>query len=208
MEAVDNKLMHAMLERLWAHDKPDAIKIGLLGHADQARMLGRWFQEREKRPPLVLDPVLKASAGKRLSGNDLYEAIRSELLPHATLITPNHLEARSLSGKEDIEQAIETLLTLGSQNVLLTGGDEAGDIITNTLHSAEGQKESWQHRKINSEFHGTGCTLASATACYLAQGHNVRDACHAGQRLTQKALAAAFIPTSGPAIPYRVSHND
>lgn len=177
-----------------------AIKIGLLGSLENLRVTARIIR-RAGEVPVVLDPVLAAGGGRELSDDALRRAIVEELLPLVTVLTPNGPEARRLSGLPELAGAAARLLEHGCGHVLLTGGHEPGGTLINTLHGPASQSWSWP--RLPGEYHGSGCTLASALAVGLAQGLSVPVAAERAQAFTWRSLAEAFSPGRGQSLPDR-----
>jgi len=137
---------------------------------------------------IILDPVLRATSGASLGGDDTAQAMISELFPMASLVTPNLEEASLLLGRDiyqvdDFKSAADELLALGPQAVLIKGGhlDVKHAELTDFLmwRSIEDgleitQSKEFKHRRIDTEnTHGTGCSLSAAIATYLADGHDL-----------------------------------
>src|SRR5262249_10284218 len=139
------------------------------------------FAKHAPGVPLVVDPVMVAKGGHRLLQSKAEAALRETLLPMATLLTPNLPEAEVLVGfavrtEADMRRAAERLATLGAKAVLMKGGHLEGDIVVDLLLH-DGKFERFEDRRIQSRHtHGTGCTLASATAAGLAQKMSLVDA--------------------------------
>jgi hydroxymethylpyrimidine kinase/phosphomethylpyrimidine kinase/thiamine-phosphate diphosphorylase len=180
---------------------PAVIKTGLLGHVTLIEAVARWVDRLRIDHPdlaLVIDPVLGASAGGAGFADDtVLWAYRRELLPRATLVTPNRAEARRLLGlngvhdgpQEDTPRLAERLREMGAQGVVITGGDaphEGWAIDWMSVPHAEG----WlcAPRVDTPHHHGSGCTFATACASALAWGHNSADAIVIGKMLTHQAL--------------------
>lgn len=183
-----------------------AVKIGIVGNRANAEAIADVIGHlREKQPelPVVLDTVLGSGHGFALS-DGLPEYALSPLIALATLITPNLPEAKRLYPKsDDIGEQAKYLLSLGARDVLLKGGHgNDPESVVNCWFSENGMKE-WTWKRIAGEFHGTGCTLASAIAGYLACGMPIEIALEKGQELTQTSLAKAFSIAEGQKIPGR-----
>ena len=199
----------ALVERQARHVLQDipvtAFKLGVLGSAGNAQVVAAILAEYP-RTPVVLDPVLASGRGDALSDPETIEILRGALLPLATVLTPNSLEARRLAGAApgaDLARCARELANLGSKYVLVTGTHEAGADVVNTLYDARGvvREDRWQ--RLAGSYHGSGCTLASAIAALLARGMAVEQAVHQAQEYTWKSLAAGFSPGHGQAIPDR-----
>ena len=182
-----------------------AFKIGVFASAGNAQAIATVLAEYP-RTPVVLDPVLASGRGDALADGESLKALRNALLPLTTLLTPNSLEARRLVGASpdaDLAGCARELANLGCKYVLVTGTHEAGAEVVNTLYDARGlvREDRWQ--RLAGSYHGSGCTLASAIAAFLARGLPVEHAVQQAQEYTWKTLAAGFSPGHGQAIPDR-----
>lgn len=183
-----------------------AVKIGIVGNRENAIVIAELIRHlRQKQPdlPVVLDTVLGSGHGFSLT-DGLPEYALSPLIGLATLVTPNLPEAKKLYPESDeIEDQAEYLLSLGARDVLVKGGhgDDSNSVM-NCWFTANASKQ-WRWTRIEGEFHGTGCTLASAIAGYLALGNSMETALSKGQELTQASLAKAFSISNGQKIPGR-----
>lgn len=173
VQAVDDDWFDAQIRHLAADTRIDAIKFGVLGSVGQVHIAARWVDRLGC--PVILDPVLRAGGGAELAAQPVAQALLQELLPRATLVTPNAAEARLLSGRGALEDAAEALGALGAQHVLVTGGDEAG-ARTVDRHWHAGSIRRHERDALPVVFHGAGCTLASTIAALMAQGLAVAEA--------------------------------
>ena len=183
-----------------------AVKIGIVGNAENAQAIAGVIKTlRQKNPelPVVLDPVLGSGHGDSLAVGNAVKAL-SPLFELATLITPNLPEAVALcEGERRAEMQVEKLWSLGCEHVLIKGGHGVPEgSVNNTWHAHEHYR-SWTWRRLPGEFHGSGCTLASAIASLLAQGRNMEAALHEGQVYTQRTLERAYAITDGQLMPDR-----
>ena len=195
----DPSRFETQLRCLLADVSPDLVKVGLIGDARIALLLGEWLRGL----PLVLDPVLAAGGGTPLADMDLPAAIRRALLPRTTLLTPNRSEARHLAGCDDSTRATAELLRHGCRLVLLTGADECGtDTVTHYLEGDAGHHE-FQQPRLPGHYHGSGCTLAAACACNLARGMDIRSAVQGALDWTWQSLRHAESPGHGQHLPNR-----
>ncbi|MFC4976209.1 hydroxymethylpyrimidine/phosphomethylpyrimidine kinase [Halomonas beimenensis] len=186
-----------------------AIKVGLL--ASEAT-LEAVVEILRRRPgvPVVVDPVLKAGGGSDLSTPALEAAVRRRLLPLVDILTPNRRELARLAGddcQDDTERAV-ALMHRGCQAVLVTGTDtpEArvpADRVMHTLHVPDGDRQ-WSWPRLAGEYHGSGCTLASALAARLALGESLVSACEQAQAFTWEALAHGWRPGRDQRLPRRL----
>ena len=189
-----------------------AIKIGIVGSAAIAELIASSINTlRQNNPqlPVVLDPVLASGHGDDLTREDAIQII-APLRKLATLITPNTLEAHKLTNKlteqhtseiQTIEQQAD-LLMQDSPHVLIKGGHAQDENVINRWFSQE-QQRSWSWPRLQGEFHGSGCTLASAIAAGLAQGWSMETSLDKAQTYTQQALESAFAIAAGQLIPQR-----
>ncbi len=191
----------AQWEVLWSDMPVQAVKIGLLGSAEIATRLGALLRQTPCET-VILDPVLRAGGGTELADERLIEVLCEELLPLATVVTPNLQEARRLSGKELPHQCASWLLERGCRAVLITGGDEPTPLVYNTLYWKHHHKTfTWE--KLPGGAHGSGCTLAASLAALLARGLELEEAARKAQQYTWNAIKYAFRPGRGKKIPDR-----
>jgi hydroxymethylpyrimidine/phosphomethylpyrimidine kinase len=152
---------------------------------------------------VVADPVLASGRGDPLATREMLAALRKFIVPRATVLTPNSLEARELGNGRDLAQCAGALVSLGCKYVLVTGTHEAGAEVLNTLYAATGVVSEKRWKRLPESYHGSGCTLASAIAAGLARGVRVPEAVHAAQDYTWHALSAGFRPGRGQHLPDR-----
>jgi len=174
----------------------DAIKIGMLGTVGIVNAVISALRDHGSKIPIVLDPVMIASSGRRLLDLAAIEALRDELLPMAFLLTPNLDEAAilansALSTIERIEAAANRLRSAGAAAVLIKGGHGAGDEIIDVLAGPSGITRFAAPRTSTRHGHGTGCTLASAIATRLGGGMDLIPAIERGRDFVRAALLAA-----------------
>jgi len=153
----------------------DAVKIGMLHSADTVRAVAAAI-ERHHLPRIVLDPVMVATSGAVLIDQEAIAVLVRELFPRAMLITPNLDEAallvgRPLADEAAMEAAAWQLLEMGARAVLLKGGHLPGDTVSDLLVIGNVPAHWMREPRIETpNTHGTGCTLSSAIAAYLALG--------------------------------------
>ena len=174
----------------------DAVKTGALGDAATVALVCDVLEARARGLPLVVDPVFSASSGRPLLDADGIAMLKRRLLPLASVLTPNILEAEALCGMRigsaaDMRDAARALLALGPLAVLLKGGHLPGETVVDLLVTADGVTAFEQPRLHTRHTHGTGCTLASAVAAGLARGMGLRDAVFRARAYVQAAIAAA-----------------
>ena len=174
-----------------------AIKSGMLGTTDNIAMLTRLFAEQKiaKDTPFVLDPVLVANSGGSLGDEKTLVKAFGQLLPYATLITPNTHELRALSGEQDLHSGAKKLCAKGAHAVLVkTSHDfDSGDIAQYLYIAGEMVHQSTLTR-LDGEFHGSGCSLASFIAGRLAMGDDLIEAVKAADSWIMQTLRAADVP--------------
>lgn len=182
----------------------DAVKIGIVGSASNAYAIAdviAALRRQHEDLPVILDTVLASGHGDLLTKGDAVQAL-APLRKLATLLTPNLPEARALCGEDTIDRQASVLLR-DTPHVLIKGGHGAGASVVNTWFCSEGRRD-WSWQRLPGEFHGSGCTLASAIAARLAKGMQMGEALDAAQRYTHACLEQAFTIATGQMIPDRV----
>jgi len=166
----------------------DAVKIGMLGTVETIVAVGRAL-DLVGEAPVVLDPVMVAESGATLLEQDAREALRTRLLPRATVVTPNLPEARVLAGARenlDGEPLARAVHELGARAVVITGGhrEQATDLFFDggDLVAIPGE------RHPDGAAHGSGCTHSSALAAYLARGHGPLEAARRAKATAAEAV--------------------
>lgn len=182
----------------------DACKIGMLGAAATALFVADLL-ENAGTLPVVLDTIITTGTGVRIADDETLAVMKTRLLPLATVATPNCREARQLSGTKDIERAADILLRLGARNVLITGGDEATPTVVNVLFRDSAAPLRYEFERLPHRYHGSGCTLASAIAAFLARGVAVDRAVSRALVYTWNALQQATRLGAGQYHPLRAS---
>jgi hydroxymethylpyrimidine/phosphomethylpyrimidine kinase len=178
----------------------DAVKIGMLASAPIVRVVAdrlRWWLERAPAP-VVLDPVMIAKSGHPLLRDDAVEALIEDLVPLATLVTPNVPELERMTGipKDRLRAAAE--LAARGPAVLAKGGHAEGDEVVDLLVEAGGEVHRFRHPRLQtSSTHGTGCTLSSAIAARLARGEDLAVAVGGAVAWLHEAIEAAYPLGSG-----------
>jgi hydroxymethylpyrimidine/phosphomethylpyrimidine kinase len=172
----------------------DCVKIGMLHRADIIAAVCAVLREAAKGVPVVVDPVMVAKGGDALVTDAGTAAIKAELIPLATVLTPNLPEAEALCGGEAQEPAdlAARLLALGPEAVLVKGGHGEGRTLVDLLVSRDGTSARFENQRIQTAHtHGTGCTLASAIATGLAQGLEVAHAVERARAYVLEAIRTA-----------------
>jgi hydroxymethylpyrimidine/phosphomethylpyrimidine kinase len=172
-----------------------ATKTGMLSSAEVVRVVAEVVRERALRP-LVVDPVVVAKDGSHLLSDAGLAALREELLPLATLVTPNLPEAEALVGfpvvtRDDAERAARALQARGCPWVLVKGGHGEGEVVTDLLVGPAGSCTLSSPRRPGGPYHGTGCALSAAITALLAEGRPVPEAVSEGRAFVQRLLQGA-----------------
>ncbi len=173
----------------------DIIKIGMLGNQEiMQSVLG--VLQKYSIIPVILDPVMSASSGDGLMDENAIAFLKGEVIPSVDLVTPNIPEAYQLTGVDikslsDMALSGSKLLEMGAGAALIKGGHMEGDALTNLLVTHERQYEFTSKRLSTSNTHGTGCTLASALATFLAQGYSLKNAVEMAGNFVHKAILTA-----------------
>lgn len=179
---------------------PDAVKIGMVSSTELIEVIAerlRYYKARN----IVVDPVMVATSGSALMKTDAVETLMNEILPIATVVTPNIPEAEILSGmsindEKDMEKAAELIGSAYNTAVLLKGGHNVND--ANDLLYADGSHHWFFGKRIdNPNTHGTGCTLSSAIAANLAKGFDLIESVRRSKEYISGALSAMLDLGSG-----------
>lgn len=158
---------------------PDAVKIGMVSSVDLIRVIANKIEEYGAKH-IVLDPVMVATSGSKLIGEDAISALKEQLIPLAEVITPNIPEAevladRNIRSAEEMIQAAKIICEAYHCNVLVKGGHQMNDA-NDLLYTEDGFRWFYGERIDNPNTHGTGCTLSSAIASNLAKGCSLETA--------------------------------
>ena len=185
--------IRAQIDAIFADISVTAVKIGMLANSAIACVVADAL--RAHKPAfIVLDPVLVATSGDSLGAPDVVDAIRRELMPLADLITPNAPEAARLTGMPEPRDPAgmlalaQALHAKGARAILIKGGHLKGETSQDLLF-ADGKQRLFSAPRINTpNTHGTGCTLSSAIAAYVAHGMSLEDAVEAAKNYLTRAL--------------------
>ncbi len=191
--ATDPDFVFLQMESVFSDIYPNAVKIGMLPTAEVVHAVGQGLQRFDAQN-VVLDPVMVATSGDALSEAPAVQAL-FDLFPQASVVTPNIPEAEVLSGmpietKEDMLAAAKAIQSKGARAVLVKGGhlaEEADDV----LLEANGAVTWLSAQRVETKnTHGTGCTLSSAIASYLAKGETLKHAVAFAKRYLTEAIQA------------------
>jgi hydroxymethylpyrimidine kinase/phosphomethylpyrimidine kinase len=190
----DAAIVRSQIEALDSDFKIAAIKTGML--PTSGIVLEAAHAIDKNNLIVVVDPVLISSSGFNLCDDGAIEAVKVSLFPLATVVTPNVAEAARLSGVDihdevTMRRAAEKILKMGAKSVLITGGDAGTSYATDFLLDSEGASTYRVERVVSTNTHGTGCTLASAIACLLVQGHSLREAVPLAKQYIADAIRSA-----------------
>ncbi len=190
---VTPEFLSLQLEAIFTDIYPDAVKTGMVSSGDLIKTISATLKKYNAKN-IVVDPVMVATSGAKLISDEAIEILKAELLPLATVITPNIPEAEVLSemtikNEEDMINAAKAIYEKFNCNVLLKGGHQIND--ANDLLYRDGGYVWFKGKRIdNPNTHGTGCTLSSAIASNLAKGENLDDAVKHAKEYISGALAA------------------
>lgn len=187
-------MVRAQWDSLFSDFNIDAIKTGMLVNGDYMTLLASLYRDYT-HIPLIIDPVMIAKGGHSLMEEESVQIMRDELIPLATVITPNIPEAETLTdltieNKEDMKKAAYDLKALGSKNVVVKGGHSFDDEKSEDFLLLEDGKEVWlSSERIHTEdTHGTGCTFAACIAAELAKDYDVEKALKVAKDFIQAAI--------------------
>jgi len=181
--------------------RPSVVKIGMLPDAEIIGVVAETLKTYNDLT-IIVDPVMKSTSGTDLSGDESLAILIAELFPIATLITPNINEAALFTGNhinnvENMHAAALALLKYGSKAVLVKGGHLDSETLYNVYADQAHGKTTFSYPRISSlNTHGTGCTLASAIAAYIAYGQPLVDAiAQAGNYVNMAIKQGRFVKT-------------
>ncbi|MCC8628327.1 bifunctional hydroxymethylpyrimidine kinase/phosphomethylpyrimidine kinase [Xanthomonas vesicatoria] len=184
--------LRAQVDACFADFQIQAVKLGMLANAEVIHCVADLLEVH--RPPfVVLDPVMVATSGARLLEDAALDALRTRLLPLATLVTPNTPEAELLTGRrietaDAADHATAALLELGANAVLLKGGHlHEGTRVIDRFDDGVTQ-DVFMHPRVDVDAHGTGCSLSAAIAAQLCQGLSLLNACEAAIDYVARAI--------------------
>ena len=191
---IPNKVVEAQLESILEDIVPDAIKIGMIASSELVIIIASILRQYPEIP-VVYDPVIASGSGHPLMEATTIQTIVRELFPLISILTPNLDEAQVLTQMpvrtiEDMYVAGTKLKTTsGCKSILLKGGHLQTDALTSLYFSEDGTIETFESPKYESNnTHGTGCTLSSAIASYIAQGKSFKEAVTLAQQYVQNAI--------------------
>ncbi|CAB5079176.1 Hydroxymethylpyrimidine phosphate kinase ThiD (EC [Olavius algarvensis associated proteobacterium Delta 3] len=196
IHAVPPAFIENQIEAVFSDMGADAVKIGMLFSPELIVAVARQLQKHAARN-IVLDPVMVAQSGDKLLQDDAVDALTAHLFPLADVVTPNLPEAsvllnRDIDGEDQIASAARDIARFGSRSVLVKGGHlEFGESIDVLFLSEPQRCLSLTGKRIaTANNHGTGCTLSSAIASFLAQGKDLEEAVRSAKTYIGDAISA------------------
>jgi len=193
IQTIDAQILKNQIEAVFDDIQVDAVKIGMLHSPEIVQVVADCIDKYSPKY-VVLDPVMVASSGALLIKNETIAGIKQLLYSRSTLITPNLNEAQILSGiqittEEEMLRAGQIMLSEGCNGVLIKGGHLDGNRKTDILSIKGKEAMKFSGKYIpGKNTHGTGCTLSSAIAAYLALGHTIEEAVEAAKIYVTKAI--------------------
>ena len=190
---VSPEFLEAQLTAIFEDIKPDAIKIGMVSSIELIKTIAVYLKKYNGKN-IVLDPVMVATSGAKLISDDAIATLKEELIPLATVITPNIPEAEvlsemTISNEEDMIKAAAYISEKYNCAVLCKGGHSIND--ANDLLYSNGTYHWFYGKRIdNPNTHGTGCTLSSAIASNLAKGRDLNESVEKAKAYISGALSA------------------
>jgi hydroxymethylpyrimidine/phosphomethylpyrimidine kinase len=214
---VPPEIVLAQVRAVLADIGVDAVKVGMLGTVEVTLAVAAALDELPAGTPVVVDPVMVAESGASLLAADARRALIEEILPRASVLTPNLPEARVLAGREGLETAgvgdgeaagadvpglgedaeaeslARAVLALGPQAVVLTGGHRTRAVDLFVARAGDGALVEIEGvRHADGAAHGSGCTHASVLAAQLALGRSPLEAARIAQELAAAAVGAGL----------------
>lgn len=174
---------------------PDAVKTGMLANRAIVEVVAE-AADRHGFTTFIVDPVMVATSGALLLEADAVEAVRSLLVPRATLLTPNGPEAAALIGRAvetpaDQETAARALVDAGAAAVLIKGGDLEGEDVVDVFFDGAEMVAFVEPRIRTTRTHGSGCALSSAITAWMARGEPLREAVRLGRAFVRRGIKDA-----------------
>ncbi|NIZ63151.1 bifunctional hydroxymethylpyrimidine kinase/phosphomethylpyrimidine kinase [Sedimentitalea sp. CY04] len=195
-------VVHAQIDAVLQDLKPQAIKLGMLFSPAIIRAVAKALSDYDGT--IILDPVMIAKSGDALLQEEAVATLKSDLLPHVDLLTPNLPEAAKLLGtdaaqdQQSMQDQAYALLELGPSAVLMKGGHSTGETCTDLLLTGSTSPLSLSASRVNTRnTHGTGCTYSAAIAAQVARGLPLTEAVTAAHEYLNKAIVAADDLTIG-----------
>ena len=205
--ALEPQMVYDQIAAVMDDIEPSVVKIGMLSNTAIVEAVAKALHDY--RPSfIILDPVIVSSTGHRLLSIEAQETIKEKLIPIADLLTPNIPEMKALtdsplSSLEEKKEAAQQLFNLGAKAILLKGGHEEGEVKKDYLFfnglkakdkslksASESMSEYASETVVTKNTHGTGCTLSSAIAAFIARGLSLEDAISEAKNYVTEAIHA------------------
>ena len=190
---VPAKFVSSQIEAIFSDIAVSSVKVGMVGNAEIAEGVGTTLA-KYRNLISVVDPVMVAKGGSPLLDKKAIQAVKDNLIPLATIVTPNLPEAAILLGssiaksEEDMVYQGKALLNLGPKSILMKGGHSEG-ITSNELLVTENNYVWFKEKRINTKnTHGTGCTLSSSIASFLAKDFSVEESVSKAKKFVTNAI--------------------
>ena len=195
VQDIDADVIQKQIVAIFDDITVDAVKVGMVSRSETIRVVAAGLT-RYKPSNIVVDPVMISKSGYYLLKPDAVEALKSLLLPLATIVTPNIPEAEEIAGikitnLKQMEEAARIIYKLGPKFVLIKGGHREEDA-TDILFDGENYQYLTSPRIATKNTHGTGCTLSSAIAANLARGYDAYEAVSRGKEYITTAIKHSF----------------
>ena len=188
---LDLDILEAQLKSVFDDITPDSIKTGMIANADMMKLIKRYLP---KDVPYVVDPVMVATSGDKLIDDVARKHLKEEILPLATIITPNVPEAEEIVNfkiltEDDVNRAGKFIIDeVGCKTVVITGGHLTGEA-KDYLFLNDGTKKVWTSERFKTNHtHGTGCTFSAVIAAELAKGKSIVEAVEIGKKFITAAI--------------------
>lgn len=182
IQNIETKVVEAQLHAVLTDLRPDAIKIGMTGSAENMVSIAKTLSEA-REIPLIIDPVMVSTSGNKLMDDGAIDTFTEHLLPIATLLTPNIPEAEALAGmriasEADADKVAKAILNRGCRALLIKGGHLEGKTKSDRLYFADNREPMVFNAEtiVSRNTHGTGCTLSSAICAFTARGLPIEEA--------------------------------
>lgn len=209
-ELVEPEVIRAQVQTVLDDIYPVVIKTGMLVNKEVILVLVEALSNYPEIS-LIVDPVMSSNMNDALSEHSLIKSIKDDLLPLASLLTPNIPEAIALAGMDTMDSADTCADVIWKANrncdCLITGTHAESEQVTNRYYRQGKKSREWRWQRLPHEYHGSGCTLASACAAGLAHGLSMEQAIDQAQQHVMESLSAAFKPGKGQYLPYRLCPN-
>lgn len=198
IQSINSNILYDQISAVLQDIIPDAIKIGMIYTKENVKAIKNAFKDNNYNNYIVLDPVLVATSGDSLAKSDFLQTLKQDLFPICDILTPNLSEAiticnREINNTDDMIVCGQDIIkTYGVKNVLIKGGHAKDDNMTDVLIFEDMTYKTFTAKKINSNnTHGTGCTLSSAIASYLAKGLSIEDSVKQAKDYVYNAILSA-----------------